>query len=154
MSRVLVLHGPNLNLLGRREPEIYGTATLQEINDALTELGRHLGLEVHTYQSNHEGGLIDRIQGAVPQYRVLIINPAAYTHTSVGIRDAVVAVSAQLPTIEVHLSIPEARETFRHKSLIADVVQGRISGFGPLSYLLALRAASELIRGRDGSGNQ
>ena len=146
MNRVLLLHGPNLNLLGRREPEIYGATTLDEINNTLIELGRRRDIEVDAYQSNHEGALIDRIQNAAGRYGVCIINPGGYTHTSVALRDAMLAVSPELSFIEVHLSVPESREDFRHKSLVADVVQGRISGFGPLSYLLALRAASELLR--------
>jgi 3-dehydroquinate dehydratase-2 len=136
---VLVIHGPNLNLLGTREPEIYGPSTLREIDERLIALGGELGLEVATFQSNSEGAIVDRIQAARGQIDVLIINPAAYTHTSVAIRDAIVMLDA--PVIEVHLSNVYKREPFRHHSTIADVVAGRIIGFGAESYILALRAA-------------
>lgn len=146
-QRVTVLHGPNLNLLGLREPEIYGHQTLDDIDQDLIALGKELQLEVMCRQSNHEGTLVDWIQaGRTDGTRVLIFNAAGYTHTSVALRDAVAAVSPVFPTLEVHLSIPEAREPLRHKSLLAGVVRGRIEGFGPMSYMLALRAASALIR--------
>ena len=140
---VLVIHGPNLNLLGTREPEIYGRTTLAEIDRQIVELGRELGIEVETFQSNSEGEIVDRIQNARARIDVLIINPAAYTHTSVAIRDVIGAV--EVPAIEVHLSNVHKREVFRHHSTIADIVEGRIMGFGADSYLLALRAASRLI---------
>ncbi len=143
-ARVLVVHGPNLNLLGEREPEIYGRTTLAEIDRRLRELGREFGATVETFQSNSEGAIVDRIQQARGRADVLVINPAAYTHTSVAIRDAVGALG--VPVIEVHLSNVYRREPFRHHSTIADVAHGRIMGFGPESYMLALRAAVDLVR--------
>jgi 3-dehydroquinate dehydratase-2 len=145
---VLVLHGPNLNLLGEREPEIYGSRTLEEIDESLVALGQELGLEVVTFQSNHEGALVDQIQGAKGRVQAILLNAAGYTHTSVAMRDAVLAVQPDVFTIEVHLSNPSAREDFRRKNLLQDVVRGRVEGFGPLSYLLALQAASALIAPR------
>lgn len=136
--KVLVLHGPNLNLLGLREPGIYGTLTLAEINQSLVELGQSLSCSVSTAQFNGEGQMIDAIHSAVDQYDGIVLNAAAYTHTSVGIRDAIAAV--KLPVIEVHLSNIHQREEFRHHSYIAPVVVGQISGFGPNSYSLGLRA--------------
>lgn len=136
--KVLVLHGPNLNLLGTREPGIYGHTTLQGINDSLASLAAELGGEIRTFQSNSEGALVDAIQGALADCDGILINPAAYTHTSVAIRDAVAATA--LPTVEVHLSNVHAREPFRSHSYIAPVAVGQISGFGPESYLLGLRA--------------
>jgi 3-dehydroquinate dehydratase II len=141
--RVLVIHGPNLNTLGEREPEIYGRTTLREIDAELARLGGELGLAVDSFQSNSEGALVDRIQAARGQCQALVINPAAYTHTSVAIRDAIGLLG--IPVIEVHLSNVYRREPFRHHSTIADVVDGRIMGFGPESYYLALRAAAALI---------
>src|SRR5437870_2240378 len=140
---VLVVHGPNLNMLGAREPEIYGKATLRDIDRRLVEMGRELGLSVKTFQSNSEGEIVDRIQAARGRIDVLIINPAAYTHTSIAIRDAIGALEA--PVIEVHLSNVYKREPFRHHSTVADVVEGRIMGFGPESYVLALRAAVGIV---------
>src|ERR1700736_2041789 len=131
---VLVMHGPNLNLLGSREPEIYGRMTLREINQRLTDLGRELGLKVETFQSNAEGAIVDRLQQARGRIDLLIINPAAYTHTSIAIRDAIAALEA--PTIEVHMSNIHKREPFRHHSTLADLVEGRILGFGAESYVL------------------
>jgi 3-dehydroquinate dehydratase II len=144
---VLVVHGPNLNLLGTREPEVYGRTTLAEIDRQIVELGRELGIDVETFQSNDEGALVGQIQKAQGHIDVLIINPAAYTHTSVAIRDAIGAVA--VPAIEVHLSNVYKREPFRHHSTIADIVEGRIMGFGADGYLLALRAALRLV----GAGN-
>lgn len=144
--RVLVLHGPNLNMLGEREPEIYGRVTLPQIDTELRRLGDEIGLVVDTFQSNSEGALIDRIQAARGQYQALVINPAAYTHTSVAIRDAIQMLG--IPVVEVHLSNVYRREPFRHHSTIADVVDGRIMGFGPESYYLALRAAAALTGSR------
>jgi len=141
--RVLVIHVPNLNTLGEREPEIYGRTTLSEIDAELARLGGELGLAVESFQSNSEGALVDRIQAARGQCQALVINPAAYTHTSVAIRDAIALLG--IPVIEVHLSNVYRREPFRHHSTIADVVDGRIMGFGPESYYLALRAAAALI---------
>lgn len=137
MMRVLVLHGPNLNLLGKREPSIYGTATLDAINESLLRLGDELGIKLDVRQSNHEGELVTWIQEAQAVYQGIIINPAAYTHTSVAIRDALAAVS--VPAVEVHLTNIHRREAFRRHSYIADVVHGQVTGFGPTGYLLALR---------------
>lgn len=141
--RILVLHGPNLNLLGTREPGVYGTTTLEGINAALAALARDLGVEIRTVQSNHEGALVDAIQGALADCQAILINPAAYTHTSVAIRDAVAATA--LPTVEVHLSNVHAREAFRSHSYLAPVAVGQICGFGPDSYLLGLRALAGLL---------
>jgi 3-dehydroquinate dehydratase-2 len=141
--RVLVIHGPNLNLLGSREPHIYGRRTLEEINTSLTTLGLRLGVSVDSFQSNHEGALIDRIQQAAGVYAGIIINAAAYTHTSVAIRDALAALS--IPVIEVHLSNIHKREAFRNTSLTAAVVTGQIVGLGATGYQLALRALAEMI---------
>jgi 3-dehydroquinate dehydratase-2 len=142
-ATVLVIHGPNLNLLGTREPEVYGRTTLAEIDRQVIELGRELKVEVEVFQSNSEGEIVDRIQQARGRIDVLIINPAAYTHTSIAIRDAISA--TEVPTIEVHLSNVYKREAFRHHSTIADIAEGRIMGFGADGYLLALRAANSLI---------
>ncbi len=136
--KILIIHGPNLNLLGSRESDIYGTKSLDEINDSLNQLATELGVEIVIEQSNHEGEIVDLIQKA-GDYSALLINPAAYTHTSIAIRDAIAAV--KIPAVEVHLSNIHKREEFRQKSLIAPVATGQISGFGPDSYLLGLRAA-------------
>ncbi len=140
--RVLVLHGPNLNLLGKREPEIYGSATLADINEKLIRKGRELNLTVETFQSNHEGAIVDRIQSAMDGCDGVIINPAAYTHTSVAIRDALLALS--VPIIEIHLSNIYKRESFRHHSLIRDVATGQIAGCGAYGYELALLAMKKI----------
>ncbi|MCB9728754.1 MAG: type II 3-dehydroquinate dehydratase [Deltaproteobacteria bacterium] len=135
--RVVVLHGPNLNLLGRREPEIYGTTTLADIDRALADRARTLGATVECAQHNGEGALVDAIQATMgTDVFGLVINPGGYTHTSVAIRDALVATG--LPVVEVHLSNVYAREAFRHRSLIADVVKARVMGFGARGYLLGL----------------
>ena len=142
--RILVIHGPNLNLLGRREPEIYGRTTLDEINSQLTALGAELGLALDTFQSNHEGAIVDRIQQAAGIYDGLIINAAAFTHTSIAIRDALAMIEA--PVIEVHLSNIHRREPFRHTSMTAGVVTGQILGLGAAGYALALRGLAEMVR--------
>lgn len=143
---ILVLHGPNLNLLGEREPEIYGRTTLAEIDGELRALGRELGAVIESFQSNSEGALVDRIHAARGRVSGTIINPGAYTHTSIAIRDALAALS--VPAIEVHLSNIYRREPFRHHSTIADLVDGRIVGLGAQGYGLALRALVAMIKAR------
>src|SRR5579875_2161283 len=142
--RVLVLHGPNLNLLGTREPEVYGRTTLAEIDERLRALGTELGASVESFQSNAEGALIDAIQGAKGRFDAIVINPGAYTHYSLALRDALSSVG--LPAVEVHLSNIFARESFRHESLTAGACRGVVAGFGPLSYLLALEAVLAQLR--------
>jgi len=144
MTKILVLHGPNLNLLGKREPEIYGDVTIGDINKRLKALGNELGLEVFALQSNREGELIDALHEAGKTSMGVIFNPGGYTHTSVAIRDAVSAID--IPVVEVHISNILAREDFRHRSLIAPACAGVVSGFGWRSYTLALRALSEIIK--------
>jgi 3-dehydroquinate dehydratase II len=141
MRIFFILHGPNLNLLGQREPEIYGRLTMQEINQRLNSLGETLGVQVRADQSNSEGGLIDRLQDAAGWAAGVVLNPGGYTHTSVAIRDAIAAIA--IPVVEVHLSNVHAREEFRQRSLIAPVCKGSIAGFGWQSYALALRALAE-----------
>jgi len=140
--KILVIHGPNLNMLGKREPDIYGTATLDDINKRLSSLAAELGVEVACFQSNHEGELVQKIQEAMGAYEAIVINPGAYTHTSVALRDAIS--STGIPVVETHLSNIYKREEFRKHSYISGVSVGQISGFGVDSYLLALRAASGL----------
>jgi 3-dehydroquinate dehydratase-2 len=142
-GRVLVINGPNLNLLGQRETGVYGSLTLDEIAARIERLAGELGLEVSFFQSNSEGDLVDAIQKAGGGYQALIINPAAYTHTSVALRDALAAVD--LPTVEVHLSNIYAREEFRRTSMTAALCRGVITGFGAEGYLLALRAVASLL---------
>jgi 3-dehydroquinate dehydratase-2 len=135
---VLILHGPNLNLLGTREPQVYGSTTLADIEAALVAEGVKLGLTVRSLQSNHEGALVDALHGARTWAAGVIINPGGFTHTSVALRDAISAIA--LPVVECHLSNTDAREEFRHKSLTAPVCVGSVKGFGWRSYLLALQA--------------
>jgi 3-dehydroquinate dehydratase-2 len=136
--RVLVVHGPNLNLLGVREPDVYGGATLPQINAQLSGLAKELGVELSTFQTNQEGEMVERIQEALGQVDAILINPAAFTHTSIAVRDALLATG--IPFVEVHLSNVHAREEFRRVSLLADIAVGVICGFGPSSYLLGLQA--------------
>ena len=138
MKSILILHGPNLNLLGQREPEVYGNWTLEDINSELVSIGRDLGVQVRCYQSNHEGELIDALHEARAWAAGVVFNPGAYTHTSVALRDAISAI--EIPVVEVHLSNVYAREEFRHKSLLAPVCLGKITGFGWRSYVLGLQA--------------
>lgn len=140
---ILVIHGPNLNMLGTREPGTYGSVNLDSINASIAEKCRQAGIEVDIFQSNHEGSIVDRIQTAVNACDGLIINPAAYTHTSIAIRDAVLMLD--VPVIEIHLSNIFKRESFRHRSMLADVVTGQIAGLGAKGYLLAVDAMLDLI---------
>lgn len=142
-KKILLLNGPNLNLLGTRQPEIYGKLTLVQIEKKVLSLAKELGVEVDFRQSNNEGELITWIQQAAGKFAALIINPAAYTHTSLAMRDAISAVG--IPTIEIHLSNIHKREQFRHHSFIAEVAAGQITGFGADSYLLGLRAVVALV---------
>lgn len=142
--KILVIHGPNLNLLGKREPDIYGTLTLADINDRLSALAGELGVEVSFFQSNHEGELVQKIQDAMGVYQAIVFNPGAYTHTSVALRDAIS--STGVPVVETHISNIYKREEFRRHSYISGVAVGQIAGFGPDSYLLGLRAAAGLAK--------
>ena len=138
---ILVLHGPNLNLLGRRETGVYGATTLDSIQQELDVIAAELGVCLEHFQSNHEGELVDRVQAAVENVDGILVNPAAYTHSSIALRDAFLAVN--LPFVEVHLSNVHAREEFRHHSLLADLAVGSVVGFGPSSYFFGLRALVE-----------
>ena len=140
MKKILVVHGPNLNMLGKREPEVYGSEGLAEINSRIESEAQELGLDVECFQSNSEGAIVDRIQKALGDVSLIIINPAAYTHTSVAIRDALLAVD--LPVIEVHLSNIHKREEFRKESFVADIALGQITGLGTYGYILAIKAAA------------
>ena len=142
-KKILVLNGPNLNMLGKREPEIYGATTLDDIDRGIKETGKQLGFVVETFQSNHEGAMVEKIQEALNGCSAIIINPAAYTHTSVAIRDALLL--HDIPVIEVHLSNIHKREAFRHKSMIADIATGQISGFGAYGYTMALKAVHQIF---------
>lgn len=146
MEKILLLHGPNLNMLGKREPAIYGRETLEDIVSAARALGAELGVEIESHQSNVEGELVTRIQQAPNRFDAIVFNPGAYTHTSIALRDAVLAVG--LPVVEVHLSNVHKREEFRRRSFLADVVEGQIAGFGAESYLLGVRAAVSILRSR------
>jgi len=143
MARVLVIHGPNLDLLGKREPEVYGKTTLDEINNILKEEASRKNIELDIVQTDHEGDIVSQIGKASKKFSAIIINPAAYTHTSIAIRDAVKA--SNVPTIEVHLSNIYNREEFRHTSVIAPVATGQISGFGAHGYYLALLAVTKIV---------
>jgi 3-dehydroquinate dehydratase-2 len=143
MAKILVIHGPNLNLLGGREPAVYGTTTLEEINQRIQQWSKRTTIVVEIIQSNHEGEIVDYIGRASTVFDAILINPAAYTHTSVAIRDAISAVG--IPTVEVHLSNIYAREEFRHTSLIAPVAFGQVCGFGPSSYVIGLEAIRTVI---------
>ena len=142
-KKILVIHGPNLNLLGQREPKVYGKVTLEKINAELKKIGKKEGVQVDTVQTNIEGEIVGLIQKAKKSYKAIVINPGGYTHYSVAIRDAIASVN--IPTVEVHLSNIYAREEFRQKSVIAPVAAGQISGFGRNSYILGLKAAIDLI---------
>jgi 3-dehydroquinate dehydratase-2 len=143
--KILIIHGPNLNLLGTRETGIYGSKSIDDINNSLNSLAKELGVEITVKQSNHEGEIVDMIQKS-KDYSAIVINPAAYTHTSIAIRDAITAVN--IPVVEVHLSNIHQREEFRQKSLIAPVAAGQVSGFGPESYMLGLRAAVSIANAK------
>ncbi|OGW83423.1 MAG: type II 3-dehydroquinate dehydratase [Omnitrophica bacterium RIFCSPLOWO2_01_FULL_45_10] len=145
MRKILVIHGPNLNLLGKREIDVYGTVTIDEINKDLEKLAKSKKVALEIIQLSHEGDIVERIGNSKGKFNAIVINPAAYTHTSVAIRDAISAVD--IPTVEVHLSNIYAREEFRHTSLVAPVAKGQVSGFGKMSYLLGLEAAIGLIEG-------
>ena len=142
--KILVINGPNLNLLGQREPGVYGADTLDAVLARLTALAIDLGVHLETFQSNHEGALIDRLHAAMGEVDGVLINPGAYTHTSIALRDAFLA--TRLPFVEVHLSNVYAREAFRHKSLLVDIARGQVMGFGPDSYMLGLRGLVDGLR--------
>lgn len=143
-NKILVIHGPNLQLLGTREPDVYGRVTILEINKAMGSHAKKCGLSLFIVQSNHEGEIVDLLGKAGKSYKAVIINPAAYTHTSVAIRDALQAI--QIPAVEVHLSNIYSREEFRKTSITAPACKGQICGFGKTSYLLALDAVAELVK--------
>lgn len=152
MAHILVIHGPNLNLLGTREPQLYGQVTLAEINQELQQRAAAAGHELDHFQSNHEGALVDCIQQRGVQAGILIINPGAYTHTSIALRDAILGVG--IPVIEVHLSNIHRREPFRRQSYIADIALGQITGFGHHSYMFALQAACHWLQQQATAGPQ
>ncbi|MGD8292835.1 MAG: type II 3-dehydroquinate dehydratase [Desulfobacterales bacterium] len=142
-KKILVIHGPNLNILGKRQPDIYGHETLAQIDARMLAEAEKVGVEVETFQSNHEGALVDAIQQAAGNFHGIVINPAAYTHTSVAIRDALAMLD--IPIVEIHLSNINRREPFRHTSMIADIVAGRIAGFGASGYTLALQGLAGML---------
>jgi len=145
LQKILVIHGPNLNMLGKREPDTYGHETLDEINTTLKARAKGLGLFLEAFQSNHEGEIVDKIQQANDSFQGIIINPAAYTHTSVAIRDALIMLD--IPIVEIHLSNIYKRESFRHQSMVSDIALAQIAGFGPYGYMLALEGlVQELSR--------
>lgn len=146
--KVLLIHGPNLNMLGIREPGVYGNETMNSVNERCAGLAQELEIELDTYQSNSEGEIVDRIQACMGVFDGIVINPGAFTHYSYAIRDAIAAV--KLPCVEVHLSNVYSREEFRHKSVIAPVVSGQIAGFGGESYLLGVRAVAGLVKDAQG----
>ena len=143
MKKILVIHGPNLNLLGNREPDVYGRITISEVNKKLKSIAKKKGIELDVFQSNHEGEIVDKIGKGKFIYAALLINPAAYTHTSVAIRDALLA--TKIPFIEVHLSNVHAREPFRKHSYFSDIAEGVICGLGAIGYELALQAAHQIL---------
>ena len=142
--KILVIHGPNLNMLGTREPDIYGHQTLEEINTALKAQADSLGFQIETFQSNHEGDIVDKIQQAHDSFDGIIINPAAYTHTSIAIRDALSLLN--VPVVEIHISNIYRREPFRHTSMMSAIVTAQISGFGAHGYMLALEGLAQLLK--------
>ena len=144
-KRILIVHGPNINMLGQREPEIYGDQSLDQINAQLLKLGQELGFDLDIFQSNHEGEIVTRIQQAAGSCDGILINPAAFTHTSIALRDALSMLD--IPVVEIHLSNINKRESFRHKSLVADIAAARIAGFGAQGYRLALQGLVGLING-------
>ncbi len=148
--RILVIHGPNLNLLGIREPKIYGKVTLDDINKAITTFAGEHGIDVEAFQTNSEADMIDKIQSSIGNFHAIVINPAAYTHTSIALRDAILGVG--IPAVEVHMSNIHQREDFRKRSYISDVAAGQVIGFGLNSYLLGLRAAVALIDEKNSAG--
>ena len=141
---ILIIHGPNLNLLGKREPEIYGKATLEDINQSVSVLAKELGVSASFFQSNHEGELVQKVQDAMGRFEAIVINPGAYTHTSIALRDAISATG--VPVVETHISNIHRREEFRKQSFVSGVAVGQIMGFGTDSYLLAFRAAVNYVR--------
>ena len=141
--RILVIHGPNLNMLGRRDPSWYGSTTLEDIDKEIAEAADVCGMVAETFQSNHEGTIVEKIQNAMDSCDAIIINPAAYTHTSVAIRDALEML--EIPIIEIHLSNVYKREPFRRRSYVADVATGRIAGFGKAGYIMAVEAAAKIV---------